>query len=260
MLTTTSPAPRTFLTAAWRHLVVFNYEVDPALLESYIPAGTQLDFDPAGKTYISIVGFVFEETRVLGWKIPWHVNFAEVNLRFYVRREEPHEVRRGVVFIKELVSRPAISFVARWGYNENYYTVPMRHSVTPYELTNQTAPQATYAFRHRGQWLRIAALCQPHSFLPAEDSHEAFILEHYWGYCRQRDGGTIEYRVEHPRWHVWPVETATMEGDFSAVYGREFGQVLSQPPTTAFFANGSEISVARPRRVQTQGHYQWAGN
>ena len=95
---------RPFLTACWRHLVMLNFTADPALLEPYVPPGTQLDFHD-GRTFLSIVGFRFLNTRILGIPIPFHTNFDEVNLRFYVRRETPAGPRRGVVFIREIVPR-----------------------------------------------------------------------------------------------------------------------------------------------------------
>ena len=70
-----------------------NYEVDPSLLASRIPAGTELDLED-GKCFVSLVGFMFLDTRVLGMPIPFHVNFEEVNLRFYVKREIDGETRK----------------------------------------------------------------------------------------------------------------------------------------------------------------------
>ena len=245
----TPATPATFLTAAWRWLAVLNYEIDPALLEPLVPRGTTLDFDAAGKTYVSLVGFRFENTRVLGWSMPGHRKFEELNLRFYVTRHEGGEERRGVVFIKELVPRVAISTVARWAYNENYHTVPMRHQLTGCDSRESTRPEANYEFYHAGAWNRLGVKCASVSFVPDEDSHEAFILEHYWGYCRQRDGGTIEYRVDHPRWHVWPATEAVAGADFTKLYGASFAAILSQSPTSALLADGSPVSVAKPRRL-----------
>ncbi|HTN74237.1 MAG TPA: DUF2071 domain-containing protein [Pirellulaceae bacterium] len=249
MLSLITRPPGPFLTAAWRWLSVFNFEIDPERLAPYVPRGTELDFDPQGKTYISLVGFVFEETRLLGWSIPWHRNFEELNLRFYVRHQAEDETRRGVVFLKELVSRVAISTVARWGYNENYFTVPMRHQITPGDPRSGQPLTTSYEFYHSRRWNHLRATCSHPATLPTDDSHEAFILEHYWGYCRQRDDSTIEYRVEHPRWQVRPTDSIDLAGDFAAVYGETFAPVLAAPPVSSFVADGSLVSVSRPRRL-----------
>src|SRR5438128_566574 len=134
---------RAFLTAEWRNLVMLNYAVDPRLLEKFVPAGTELD-TWQGKTFVSLVGFRFLNTRVRGIAIPFHRNFNEVNLRFYVRRLEGNEVRRGVVFIREIVPRRAIATVARVAYNEPYVALPMSHRI---ESRTQGGLDVEYAWR-----------------------------------------------------------------------------------------------------------------
>src|SRR5258705_12109401 len=105
------------------------YEGDPPCLQKYVPAGTELDpYD--GKTYASLVGFQFRRTKLLGTiPIPFHTDFEEINLRFYVRRSEDGEARRGVVFVTEIVLKHAIAFAARLFYNDNYGRRPTRNRV-----------------------------------------------------------------------------------------------------------------------------------
>lgn len=116
-----------FLKAEWRKLAIANYEIDKAILKDYVPYGTELDLWEE-KCYISLIGFMFVNTRLLSIKIPYHTNFEEVNLRFYVKRLAGDKWRRGVVFIKEIVPKPTLTFVANTIYNENYETMPMQHS------------------------------------------------------------------------------------------------------------------------------------
>lgn len=240
---------RTFLSAQWRWLAVLNYEIDPQVLAPFVPQGVELDHDGQGKTYVSLVGFLFQDTRVLGWSLPGYRDFEELNLRFYVVRRGAGAPRRGVVFIKELVPRRAITAVARAWYNENYHTVPMRHEVTPADAASGVAPAAKYEFRLGKEWNAIRVAAHPNPSMPVLDSHEAFILEHYWGYCRQRDGGTIEYRVDHPRWNVWPAAEVEIDCDFAALYGERFAPLLARQPNTAFIADGSAITVDKPVRI-----------
>src|SRR6185369_6063285 len=98
---------------------------------------------------------------------------------------------------------------------------------------------------HAGRWhaLRLAAAGAPSR--PTDDSEEAFITEHYWGYARQRDGGTVEYRVEHPRWAVWRATAASLDCDVAGFYGPAFAPYLCGVPTSAFIADGSPIVVRR---------------
>src|SRR5690606_7641315 len=116
-----------FLKAEWNNLAIINYEIHPDILKPYIPNGTELDYWN-GKCYISLVGFMFENVMLLGMKIPFHTRFEEVNLRFYVKRFENNEWKRGVVFIKEIVPKPALTLVANIFYKEHYETLPMLHN------------------------------------------------------------------------------------------------------------------------------------
>jgi len=239
-----APSP-VFLTAEWRDLVMVNFSVDPVLLEPYVPAGTTLD-SWGGMTPISMVGFRFLDARVLGWSLPRHRDFEEINLRFYVRREHPDGPRRGVVFIKEIVPRRAIATIARWIYNEPYVRLPMRHRVTEAENGRR---EASYGWRRAGAWGEVGVITTGRPALPTPLSHEEFITEHYWGYTRQRDGSTLEYRVEHPPWDVWQGIDARVTGDLAALYGADLGAALRESPTSACLARGSRIVVRRGRRL-----------
>ena len=236
-----------FLTGEWRDLAMLNYRVDPALLAPYVPRGTELDAW-RGATYLSVVGFMFRRTRVLGVPVPWHRTFEEVNLRFYVRREVAGEVRRAVTFIREIVPRRAIALVARLAYNEPYVARPMRHAILAGE--GGAPSRVSYEWRQGTAWSGLAVECRGPSREIEAGSEEEFITEHYWGYTRQRDGGTVEYRVTHPRWRVWTAERATLGGDLAALYGTQIATALSGAPNSVFLADGSAIAVHLPRRVR----------
>ena len=240
--------PRPFLTASWRNLAMLNYRVDRALLAPHVPRGTELDTH-GGDTWISLVGFLFDDTRVFGLKIPFHVKFPEINLRFYVRHTSGSEVRRGVVFIKEIVPRGAIALVARLAYNEPYVIRRMGSYVAPRAPKDPLHVSYSWA-PPLGGWAHVTVettdpLPQP----IAPGSHEEYITEHFWGYTRQRDGGTIEYQVEHPGWRVWQTARATVTGHAEELYGIEFARILASPPDSAFLAEGSAVTVSRPTRI-----------
>ena len=243
---------RVFLTAQWRALAMLNWKVPAEVLEPYVPRGTELDFHH-GETYVSIVGFMFLDTRLLGVPIPFHRNFEEVNLRFYLRREVAGEVYRGVAFIREVVPRWAVSTVARLAYNEQYVCLPMMSKRERYTMGTAdsagASPKVEYAWRYRGTWcgIQMECACQRGPLLPG--SEEEFIAEHYWGYSRQRDGSTKEFRVEHAPWEYWPAESASISGPVPQFYGPKFAETLSRPPDSAFLADGSAVKVYQPRRL-----------
>jgi uncharacterized protein len=233
-----------FLTAEWRWLAMLNYEVDRKLLLSLTPVGTELDLWQ-GRTYLSLVAFRFLKTRVAGLVIPFHRNFDEVNLRFYVRRTDGDQVKRGVVFIKEIVPRRAIAWVARTSYNENYVALPMDHRIDIDE--GKVTAEYRWGISKLANRVVLQALGPP--ALPVSGTQEEFITEHYWGYATQRDGGTMEYEVEHPQWRVWNAEDFSIDGDFKSLYGPQLGDVLRQPPVSALLADGSAVTVYRGRRI-----------
>jgi uncharacterized protein YqjF (DUF2071 family) len=231
-----------FLTAEWRYLAMLNYEIDPAILAPYIPIGTELD-DWHGKTFVSVVGFLFLNTKIGGISIPFHSNFEEVNLRFYVKRKTPDGWRRAVVFIKEIVPRRAIAWVARTFYNENYVALPMNHQI------EGDGSRVCYAWIFQGRQNRIELSTHGEPQPTGENSLEEFITEHYWGYARQRDGSTIEYQVEHPRWQVWTARSAVLDCDVAQFYGKNFVEYLHGPPTSAFLATGSKVTVFKGMKL-----------
>ncbi|MBS1807220.1 MAG: DUF2071 domain-containing protein [Acidobacteria bacterium] len=223
-----------FLTAEWKDLLMINYEVDPSILRPFVPHGTELDFWQ-GKALVSMVGFMFLDTKLRGIPIPFHRHFEEVNLRFYVRRKGPEGWQRGVVFIKEIVPKIAIATVARVCYNENYEAMKMRHEIT------QTS--VSYEWHRDHNWSMLQAQIGGDAQPWQPGSEEEFITEHYWGYARQRDGGTVGYRVEHPPWLVWRATKARFVCDIKNIYGAQFESYLTAVPTSAFVAVGSPVTV-----------------
>jgi uncharacterized protein len=235
-----------FLTAGWRHLAMLNFVIEPTLLEPFLPAGTELDFWNE-HAYVSVVGFEFLDAAVFGVPIPFHGRFAEVNLRFYVVRPTPDGPRRGVVFLREIAPKMLVSLGARWFYNEQYVTMPMRQRVV---LPSELAPGSVeYGWLHRGRWNGLAVRFDGSAQTPLAGSEEEFIVEHYWGYTKQRDGSTTEYAVEHPAWRVWPAQSARYECDVEAIYGKAFVPVLREP-TSAFVADGSAVLVRRGQPIK----------
>ena len=234
-----------FLKAEWRKLAIANYIVDQSVLSEYVPYGTEPDLWN-GNCYLSLVGFMFKNTKVLGVKIPFHINFEEVNLRFYVKRVEDGVLKRGVVFIKEIVPKPAITFVANTVYKENYETMPMRH----FWKTKSTHQVVEYS------WLKNEIV---NSFLVNAKNEKSdiglgseteFITEHYWGYVKVSDEKTNEYEVTHPRWEKYDVQEHEIDVNFELTYGEKFSFLDKLEPASVMLAEGSEITVENKRVIK----------
>lgn len=236
-----------FLKAEWRKLAIANYEVDESLLTDFIPYGTELDLWK-GKCYISLVGFRFLNTKLLGCKIPFHVNFPEVNLRFYVKRFENNKWKRGVVFIKEIVPKPALTFVANTIYKENYETLPMNYK---WEET-ETEREIEYSWKKKFDWYNFRIRASREASTIKEGSETEFITEHYWGYAKVNSSLTNEYEVTHPKWLAYKVLDYHIKVNFSDVYGEKFRFLNKHKPVSVMLAEGSLITVETKRSITKQ--------
>jgi uncharacterized protein YqjF (DUF2071 family) len=228
-------------------VAMLNYAVDPCLLATFVPTGVQLDsFE--GRTYVSLVAFRFLHTRVRGFWIPFHSDFDEVNLRFYVRRTVAGEVRRGVVFVREIVPRYAIAKIAQLVYGERYIALPMRHRIAG-PTSEGGRVHVEYAWRVARRWNALGMQAEGRPSLAPPGSLQQFITEHYWGYAKQREAATIEYEVTHDPWRIWTAARATFEGDCSGLYGPDLAACLNRPPDSAFLAEGSAVAVLQGKAI-----------
>lgn len=226
-----------FLTANWEQLILVNYSIDPELLKPFIPKGTQLDMHNK-ICYISLVGFMFTNTNVLGLKIPFHINFEEVNLRFYVKYKDQNTWKRGVVFIKEIVPKPAITLIANTLYHEHYQTQPMHHKWHD----TKTSKFVEYQWKINNKTQSIKVETEKNTSEIIENSASQFITEHYFGYTKHKNK-TFEYEIEHPKWQQYNVKNTTIHVDFSLNYGSAFNILNHQKPISTILAKGSKIIV-----------------
>ncbi len=273
----------TFLTARWRKLIMAQYEVSPDILQRRLPPGLELDLFH-GHCYVSLVGFLFDQVRILGLPIPFHTQFEEVNLRYYVRRPMPDgSYRRGVVFLSEIVPKPAITLVARTLYGEAYSTAPTRHSwkiaglpfgmkpakggrlrarqhfrdlkaavpAPPHDAVpwHNSQSEIEYEWKHRGLWQRVGVRAENRLEPIQPGSLDEFITEHYWGYAPNRGGGTTEYAVEHRSWQVYPIHEHRIACNFGSLYGPDFTDLASRPPEHVLLAEGAPVSIRWGGRI-----------
>ena len=239
---------------------MLNYVVDPEVLAPFVPPGLELDAWE-GRTLASIVAFEFADVRILNRSIPFHRDFEEMSLRFYVRRRTADGWRRGVVFVRELVPLPTVALLARVLYGEPYRALPMErdfwcHSVSPGSSGNAGCERATtvrYSWRHDKTWNRVEATADTrrHPRYPEPGSEEEFITDHAYGYGTRR-GRTIEYVVEHPAWRYWNAVEARLDcsaATLRTLYGEAFAPYLNSP-CSAFLVEGSPVRVRRPRVIR----------
>jgi uncharacterized protein YqjF (DUF2071 family) len=233
-----------FLEAKWENLIMANYAVDPTILIPYLPKGVELDsFE--GKCYVSLVGFMFNKTKIFNVPIPYLGSFEEINLRFYVVRKDGDTLKRGVVFINETVPYAAVAWMANYLYKEHYTAVKTKHD---WELTD-TSKKINYSWKKDKKWNTIQVNAQSKSNSMKNGSIEAFIFEHYFGYTRVNENKTLEYGINHPSWKINQVIDYRIDCDFEQMYGYDFAFLNAQQPDNVILAEGSDVSVKWKRNA-----------
>ncbi|MBW1761298.1 MAG: DUF2071 domain-containing protein [Deltaproteobacteria bacterium] len=228
---------QTFLTAEWRHLCLFTYEVPAEQLEDCCPPGTEIDLLD-GRAHLSLVAFDFLNTRVGGVAWPGFRSFPEINLRFYVRRGGA----RGVAFIREYVPQRLVAWIARRRYNEPYLDAPMESRV----ITAGDAITVEHELRTATAANSLRVTGSTNAFRPADDSVEHHFKEHQWGFGKTRDGKLVTYEVCHPAWEIYPVTSSELDWNWADAYGPKWSFLTDLSPVSVILAAGSDVSVHRP--------------
>lgn len=222
-----------FLTAEWRNLINITYKTDVNVLKPFLPEGLEPDTKDKS-AFISLVAFQFLETKVKGIRIPFHVNFPEINLRFYVRNKNS----RGVVFIKEFVPKFMVSLIANKLYNEPYSTADIEA-----KIYKNSSISAEYKLKLKNSEYFIRLTAENNPFTPGESSSEHFFKEHSSGFGIDHSGNTMAYEVEHPVWKIYPVTDHSHNFDFVKIYGKSFSFLNEEKPCNVLFAEGSGVKV-----------------
>ena len=223
-----------FLTAEWNYLINITYAVEPSVLLPYLPKGLNLDTID-GKAFVSFVAFEFNDVKVKGIKIPFHRSFPEINLRFYVNKNG----KRGVVFIKEFVPKYFVALVANKMYNEPYSARKMNHS----QEKSESELLVKHSFCVNSEWFNIGVTVENKPYIPSNNSLEHFFKEHEIGFGKDKKGNTLEYKVEHPVWEIYPIKNINSTVCFGKIYGSAWAFLDSEKPFNTLLAKGSAIKV-----------------
>jgi uncharacterized protein len=227
-----------FLKARWENIIMANYEISPEILQPYLPKGVELDLFE-GKAYVSLVGFMFKNTKIFNIPIPYLGTFEEINLRFYVIRKEAGRTKRGVVFINETIPYKIVAWMANKLYKEHYTTIPTKHKISQNEITKNI----NYQWLKDNKWNNITLESSISSKEMERGSLEQFIFEHYYGYTKITEKDTEEYRLHHPSWLINTVNNFTIDCDFKSMYGKDFEILNTTAPTAVFIAEGSKVEI-----------------
>lgn len=227
-----------FLKADWENIIMVNYEIDPKLLQDYLPSGVEIDLFE-NKCYISLVGFMFKNTKIFNVPIPKLGTFEEINLRFYVKRKEGSKVKRGVVFINETIPYRLVAWVANKLYHEHYSVVPTKHEEKKDDISNSIK----FEWQNDLKWNSIEVSYSNELNQLKTNSLEEFIYEHYYGYTKVSNNTTEEYKLQHPSWLTYKVLNYQIDCDFQKMYGDDLKLLNSTNPTAVFIAKGSKVGI-----------------
>jgi uncharacterized protein (TIGR03067 family) len=225
--------PFPFLTGRWGNLLLANYAVPPSLLQPYLIPGLELDLRD-GQAFASLVALRMQNIHVLGIAWPGLTEFAEVNLRFYVRWGD----QTGVRFVRETIPSHILTWVGRVFFNEPFTAASVTCKVQ--ERPERLAVE--YGLPYEGQTYTLAVSGdKPEN--PVETNEQLFFTDRLHAYDISRWGHESRYRVEHPPWPVYPVRDYRIDLDWARVYGPQWGILQGVPPASTIFAAGSEVTV-----------------
>ena len=227
----------TFLRANWENLIMANYEIEPSTLAPYLPKGVELDFYN-NKTYVSLVGFMFKNTRLFGLPIPFFGSFEEINLRFYVKKIENRKIKKGVVFINETVPFKIVALLANKLYKEHYISIPTKNSI---DITENK--DIKFEWKINDRWNSLAVKSDTNKYKIEQGTIEEFIFERYFGFTKLSASSTQEYKIHHPKWMTHKILNSQIDCDFRSMYGDAFSMLNNQTPDSILLAEGSQVSV-----------------
>ena len=227
----------TFLRANWENLIMANYEIEPSTLAPYLPKGVELDFHN-NKTYVSLVGFMFKNTRLFGLPIPFFGSFEEINLRFYVKKIENRKIKKGVVFINETVPFKIVALLANKLYKEHYISIPTKNSI---DITENK--DIKFEWKINDRWNSLAVKSDTNKYKIEQGTIEEFIFERYFGFTKLSDISSQEYKIHHPKWMTHKILNSKIDCDFKSMYGDSFSILNNQTPDSILLAEGSQVSV-----------------
>jgi hypothetical protein len=236
------------MTARFADIVALNFQIDPKILEPFVPRGVELDFYE-GETYVSLVALVLRRVRV--WGIPIHVvgGFGEFNLRYYVRRKSGEQLSSGACFLKDYVSSSTAAWILGSAFKASFNRIKMVYENEGFGSKDpQVVPRVDYRWKVGDHWNRIRVVARKRIERKGPGTKVGFILEHSSKFS-SRGGCTYEYKVQQPSWTIWDAAQATFTCDVKKLFGAEFEKPLSRRPVSVFVAGGSDVTIFSSNKI-----------
>ncbi|MDC0257422.1 DUF2071 domain-containing protein [Crocinitomicaceae bacterium] len=219
-------------------MISANYVVDPEFIKKYIPKGTELELFE-GKCYVSLVAFLYSNTKLMKVPVPFHRKFEEINLRLYVKRKiGENEWRSEVAFPKLFFPKRAVSIVANTIYKEKYETRRMNHSWSE----DSEYLHTRYGIK-KGDWHNINVVTNKQAEPIAPNTPEHLFSKHYWGTAQINNEKCTVYEVDRSEWNIYKTVDSDISFDFASVFGSDFHALTNLEPESVQLFDGSPVTV-----------------
>jgi uncharacterized protein len=202
----------------WYDLLFAHWEIEPELLQPFIPSGLQLD-TYQGKAWIAVVPFRMSGIRLKYMpSIPYTSNFPEINVRTYVT----YQGKPGVYFFSLDASNYLAVKVAK-----SFFHLPYYHSKI--EVRSEGASIKYHSYRKKSrEEFRFKGNYQPISdvFHAERGSLEYWLTERY---CLYTEKYNRLYRgeIHHPPWPLQQARAVIDENTMIDIKG--FSSLHSKP-------------------------------
>ncbi len=242
------PSPAV-ITARWRNVAILSWPVEDGLLAPFLPDGLALD-RWHGTAYISLVCLFMENLRALGLPaLPR--KFAEINLRFYVRPAHGGDDRKGVVFLRQLVSNRFVALAGRVFLREPMLATALFHKCEPAGPVDGMGQQRVhYRWVNGTRHGRLRVTAGGDTYFAQPGSLDEFLTHRHWGYNGKSGRGVGAYRISREPWALVPVIDHELRCDAETRYGLEIADVMAGPPASALLALGSESRIHWPTKLR----------
>ena len=227
---------RTVLTSRWQHLLNASWPVPSRWVMPHLPYGSVLD-SPTRNAWVSLIAYQTPDVRVLGFSVPGLRSFPTWTLQTYVRRGDDHGVCRLATFVPSRVR----AWSGRTLFGEEHQVLLMTANVTE----TMDAMSAEYTVTIHGRTHRMTAMGTQPAVLPTT-AIERFVLDPQWGYGRSRTGGVRSYRLTHPEWAIYPVQSYAIDLDWESLFGGVWERLNGVEPESVVLAAGSTVGLSLP--------------
>lgn len=229
------PRPVTF-DQHWRDLTFIHWPVAPESIEPMYPPGTRPDIFADGLTYVGLVPFAMNTTKVgSALPLPYFGSFLETNVRLYSIDDAG---RHGVLFRSLETARLAVVPLTRIGLGVPYTWARMRMR----RDGDRIAYDSVRRWPRRGLRSRIEIVVGE----VVEPTPLEVWLTARWGAHTRKAGRTWWVPNEHGQWTLRAAEIVELSSELVEAAGvRPAGERLR-----ALYSRGVRTRFGRPRPVR----------